>query len=93
MLDMIGSFFNHVLLYHSWELILINGCKGQGALSEELLEASKYYIRYDRELLVGFMTGGTVFHKDKLFRSVLEDITTLRCGNGEEAEVWGAVKG
>ena len=69
---------------------MINGCKGQGALSEELLEASQYYIRYDREHLVSFMTGGTVFHKDKLFRSVLEDITIMRRGNGEEAQVSGA---
>ena len=54
---MIGSFFNHVL-YHSWELILINECKGQGALSEELLEASQYYIRYDREHLILIMRRG-----------------------------------
>jgi len=30
---------------------MLNGCKGLGALSEELLEASQYYVRYDREHL------------------------------------------
>ena len=40
------------VLYHSWEIIELNGCKGVGALSEELIEATQYYIRHDRHHLV-----------------------------------------
>lgn len=56
----------HEVLYHSWEIIELNGCKGVGALSEELIEATQYYIRHDRHHLA--FQGGFIQNLKDTFR-------------------------